>query len=123
MFLLLISTEVLRELTNAPDVVRNAFDQVSSEHIEMVSVNSEVEALADAYVLAGVIGQASRADAIHVAAATVAVADMILSWNFKHIVNFNRIGKYNAVNVLNGYKAIEIRSPAEVVYDDNDKDL
>jgi len=86
----------------------------------MVSVDPEVEALADAYVLARVIGQASRADAIHVAAATFAEADMILSWNFKHIVNFNRIGKYNAVNVLNGYKAIEIRSPAEVVHDDED---
>jgi hypothetical protein len=47
----------------------------------------------DAYVAGGVLGKTSRSDAIHVATATVAEADLIVSWNFKHIVNYNRIHK------------------------------
>ena len=65
----------------------------------------------------------TRGDKSHVAAATVARADLILSWNFKHIVNYDRIHKYNGVNALNGYKAIEIHSPLELVYGDEDEDI
>ena len=78
----------------------------------------EVEALAAAYLKAGALTQSSESDAIHVAAATVAGADLIVSWNFKHIVNFNRIRVFNAVNVMEQYKALDIRSPLEIVYDD-----
>jgi hypothetical protein len=46
-----------------------------------------------------------------------------VSWNFRHIVNYDRIARYNAVNVLNGYRPIEIRSPAEVAYGDETEDL
>ena len=53
-------------------------------------------------------------DAIHVAAVTVARADLVLSWNFRHIVNYDRIHKYNGVNALNGYPPIEIHSPLEM---------
>ncbi len=62
------------------------------------------------------MGSGSRGDAIHVAAATVAGADLVLSWNFKHIVNYDRIHKYNAVNLLNGYRQIDIRSPMELTH-------
>ena len=55
---------------------------------------------------------------MHVAAASIAGADLLLSWNFKHVVNYNRIQKYNAVNLLNGYQPIDIRSPMEMS-DDN----
>ncbi len=58
------------------------------------------------------------ADAVHVAAATVAGADVILSWNFKHIVNFSRIRRFNSVNVALGYRTMTILSPMEVVYED-----
>ena len=119
-FLLLVSTELLRELVHAPEVVRDSLSAVSPHSVETVLVGQEVEALADAYIAGGVIGPKYRADAIHVAAATIARADLILSWNFKHIVNLDRIGKYNAINVLHGHKPVEIRSPAEVVYEDED---
>ena len=71
--------------------------------------------LADEYVRAGVLGPASADDATHVAAATVAGADLIVSWNFRHIVNYNRIRGFNAVNVRMGYRAITILSPREVI--------
>jgi len=71
-------------------------------------------ALAQAYIDAGILSSSRMADAIHVAAATVARADLILSWNFRHIVNYDRIRKFNGVNALNGYPPIEIYSPLEV---------
>ena len=52
------------------------------------------------------------------AAATVARADLILSWNFKHLVRYDKVRKFNGVNALNGYPAIDIRSPLEVAHDE-----
>ena len=101
--------------------MRDEFERITA--ITTVPVSPDAEKLADAYVAAGVLGKASRADGLHVAAATVAGADLIVSWNFKHIVNYNRIRRYNAVNALNGYRSLEIRSPAEVAYDDENEDL
>ena len=122
-FTVVVSAELLRELGSAPTAVRKELDDISDELLERVAVDLPVETLADAYVAAGVLGKGSRSDAIHVAAATVAGADLIVSWNFKHIVNYDRIRKYNAVNILKGYRPIEIRSPAEVAYGDEGEDL
>jgi hypothetical protein len=49
-----------------------------------------------------------------VALASVAGADAVVSWNFKHLVQLRRIRGFHAVNVLRGYPLIEIRSPLEV---------
>lgn len=49
------------------------------------------------------------------AAAMVARVDMIVSWNFKHIVHYDKIRGYHGVNLLNGYMAIPIYSPPEVI--------
>jgi len=117
-FILMVSIEVLRELSGAPQAVQQAFENLPEEYLETAPVTPAVEALAGAYLAAGVVGAASRGDAIHVAAASAAGADLIVSWNFRHIVSYSRIARYNAVNVLNGYRPIEIRSPAELVYDD-----
>ena len=117
-FTVVVSAEVVRELDSAPVAVRKELDDIPDELLEDISVDLQVEMLADAYVDAGVLGKASRSDAIHVAAAVVAEADLIVSWNFRHIVNYDRIRKYNAVNMLKGYTTIEIRSPAEVSYGD-----
>ena len=66
-------------------------------------------------IIKGILGKASLNDALHVAIATVAKADMIVSWNFKHIVHFEKIRMFNAVNLREGYGIIDIRSPLEVV--------
>ena len=62
-------------------------------------------------------------DARHVAAATVARADLLLSWNFKHFVNYERIQKFNGVNILRGYTAVDIRSPLELGDANEDEDV
>ncbi len=58
-------------------------------------------------------------DALHVALATVSQASLIVSWNFKHIVNFQKIPMYNTVNTQHSYSEISIYSPLEVIdYED-----
>ena len=69
----------------------------------------------DEHIKAGVVGLTSKADAEHIAAATVAEVDILVSWNFKHIVHYEKIHGYQAVNLMNGYKIIQIYSPKEVV--------
>lgn len=61
------------------------------------------------------VGPASSADAAHIAAATVAEVDMVVSWNFKHIVHFDKIRGFNGINILKGYRPLQIYSPVEVV--------
>jgi len=77
----------------------------------------EAEELADAYIADGAVGPRMRADALHIALATVARVDVLVSWNFKHIVNLTRIHAYNAVNLKRGYPLLEIRTPREIVED------
>lgn len=122
-YTVLISEETVRELGDAPEAVRDLLDRIPSDYLGRVAVGAEIEALAEAYVSAAVIGRANRSDALHVAAATVARADLILSWNFKHVVNYSRIRGYNGVNALNGYPAIEIRSPLEMDHGSEGQDV
>jgi predicted nucleic acid-binding protein len=117
-FVLLISEETIRELFDAPETVRSFWESLSREGMERVVIDDEVKELAEKYIRAGVLGPASTSDALHVATASVAGADLILSWNFKHIVNFNRIKGFNGVNVMNGYPFMAILSPLEVAYED-----
>jgi len=118
----IVSQLTLDELVGAPASVQNLIDELSAGRLTRLGADvlNEASALAQAYLDAGILGPASAADAAHVAAATVAGADLLLSWNFRHIVNLQRIAQFNGVNALNGYPRIEIRSPLEVVYGHED---
>jgi predicted nucleic acid-binding protein len=124
-YMILLSTLTLREIAGAPSNVRRVLAELPRSQIAEIPPEAEDEAerLADAYIAAGVLEGTSRADATHVAIATVARADLILSWNFRHIVNYQRIGEFNRVNALNGYPRIEIHSPLEVAYADEDEGI
>ena len=90
----------------------------------MSLLSQEVRDLAEEYLRAGVLGERWADDATHVAAATVAGAELIVSWNFRHIVNYNRIRGFNAVNLQNGYRTVTFLSPQQAngMYDE-DQDL
>jgi predicted nucleic acid-binding protein len=107
-----ISTSVMTELKKAPEKVRNVLEELDCELIEVIP---EYEALADEYIKEKVVGETSRDDCIHIATATINNIDVLVSWNFKHIVNIQRIRGYNSVNMNNGYKQLEIRTPKEVM--------
>lgn len=71
--------------------------------------------LADTYILDKVVGKTSRNDCLHIGIATSSRVDILVSWNFKHIVNIYRIRGYNAVNIKLGFPTLEIRSPKDIV--------
>ena len=121
-FLLLLSNETLRELLGAPAPVQELWRNLPATSVEKAEINDEVKVLAEEYIRMGVLGRASEADALHVATATVAAADLILSWNFRHIVNYNRILGFNSVNLKSGYRSMVILSPLEVSDDDQAQD-
>ena len=113
--LVLVVSDLLRtELLRAPDRVRKYLDQFKGRQIEEVSRTNEALDLADLYIAEKVVGATSLADCQHIATATVHKVDVLVSWNFKHIVNLKRIRGYNSVNLKNGYPMLEIRTPAEV---------
>jgi len=116
--LLVLSELALRELAAAPDSVRRILGTIPGEHIESLGLSRDAEELARSYVLEGAIGERMRADALHIALATVARVDVLVSWNFKHIVNLRRIHAFNAVNLKMGYPILEIRTPREISKDD-----
>jgi hypothetical protein len=98
--------------------VRAILAGVPAVHIEPLPLSPEAEELAAAYIADGAVGPHMRADALHIALATIARVDVLVSWNFKHIVNLKRIHAYNAVNLRHGYPLVEIRTPREVPGDD-----
>jgi len=90
------------------------------ENTEFMETNDEAVELATQYIAEKVVGQTSFADCLHIAIATINRADYLISWNFKHIVNVQRIRGYNAINIKSGYKELEIRSPRDfMTYEDN----
>ena len=107
-----ISDMTKNELNDAPEKVKNLLDDLEYREI---FVTDECEDLAEEYMKEKVVGIASKEDCIHIAAATINNIDVLVSWNFKHIVNIQRIRGYNTVNMKNGYRTLDIRSPKEVV--------
>jgi len=105
-------------LEKAPPAIRE-FSKEFALLAESVEVTPAAISLQEAYLHANVLTTGSRMDALHVAIAVVAGCPLIVSWNFKHIVNFRKIPLYNGVNLLNGYMAIAICSPPEVIEDES----
>lgn len=109
-----------QELLGAPSHVRGLIDDIPEGCCIRCASTPEVAVLADGYLTAGVVGPKWRGDALQVATATVHGADVLVSWNFRHIVRFDRIRAFNAVNKECGYPSVFICSPAEVRYGDED---
>lgn len=114
-FRLVVSETILLELQDAPDNVREVLAGLAPDVLEEVPVTDAVEELRDAYIAAGVLTDGSVLDAEHVACATVADVDFVVSWNYKHLVHYERISGFQGVNLIHGYTAIRIFSPLEVI--------
>ncbi len=110
-----VSDLTLKELEKAPVTVQEVLAQLSKKHIEYVFLSRESEDLADNYLKNKIVPYNSIIDAQHIAIASVARADVLVSWNFKHVVNLNRIRGFNSVNLKLNYPLLEIRSPMEVL--------
>ncbi|MBK6819491.1 MAG: PIN domain-containing protein [Bacteroidetes bacterium] len=112
--IILVSDLLEAELLRAPDFVTELLMTISEVNIERLKLTPEATELADKYIEAKVVGKTSKADCQHIAIATLNKADVLVSWNFKHIVNLDRIRGYNGINYQNGHNMIEIRTPKEI---------
>jgi len=112
-FILLFSNLTQDELEPAPQQVKDLVTQIKAASTQFIETSDEAVELAKAYITEKVVGETSYSDCLHIALATIHKADYLVSWNFKHIVNVQRIRGYNAINLKNGYSLLEIRSPRE----------
>ena len=114
-FDIMFSSVTENELLSAPKLVRGLINELPQNLIQKVELTEEAIKLADTYIFEKVVGKTSREDCLHIALATIYKADILVSWNFKRIVNVLRIRGYNAVNLKLGYSQIDIRSPKEII--------
>ena len=112
----IVSSHVIAELENgAPEYVKEVLKTINyEEHI----VNDEMLELAKKYMEQKIVSKNYYSDALHIAVATILRVDVMVSWNFKHIVNLGKIKLFNSVNLKEGYSILEIRSPREVIEND-----
>lgn len=105
------------ELGLAPEHVRvkarESLLRVEVEYIE--DITKEVLDLANTYIEVGALKRRSINDAQHIAIATIAGANAIITWNFRHMANFIKIEQYNDINLQKGYRRINIYSPMEII--------
>jgi predicted nucleic acid-binding protein len=111
----MLSATLLRESEEAPAQVRELVGRALQGDCERIAVTAEMVDLRDAYLAAQIVTPRYADDALHVAQATIAHADVIVSWNFKHLVNPLRIRGFNRVNTEQGYGEIVILTPADIV--------
>ncbi len=112
---IVLSDVVLDEMEHAPIIVREILDSVPEQNKTFIALSEEAENLAKDYLKAKAVSPKYFNDALHIAIASLNNVDVLVSWNFKHIVNLARITIFNSVNLLNGLKTIEIRTPREII--------
>lgn len=110
---LLLSWVVEAEIRDAPEEVKEVYRMFERCEHEFIPPSAEAVELANEYLRRQVLPATSLEDAQHIAMATVARADVLVSWNYKHVVNFTRVRQFNAVNLEMGYGSILIYSPRE----------
>jgi len=117
-FFLVTSDVVNKELHAAPLQVQELFQEILPQS-EIAEITAETLTLQQAYIDTGILPRKCYNDALHVALSTTSNCEGIISWNFSHIVHFQKIPLYNAVNIIHGYHTIFIHSPLEVIrYED-----
>ena len=115
-FTIVLSDVTIGELEKAPELIKELPTTIPPDFLELVSITDEQLELANKYVQEGALTSKFHSDAQHIAISSILKVDSLVSWNFKHMVNFFRIRQYNSINLKFGYSTIDIRSPKEVTY-------
>jgi predicted nucleic acid-binding protein len=111
-----ISDITINELMGAPENVKDLLKSLA-DNLVVLELNEEVIRLSNEYLKTNIVSEKFKEDALHIAFATVFNIDVLVSWNFKHIVNLSKIKQFNSINMIQGYKILEIRSPRELTYE------
>jgi predicted nucleic acid-binding protein len=109
-----ISPIVRKEISLAPQQVQDFYTEILPL-TKIIDISEEALNLRDSYLNANIVSKKYSNDALHVALATTSGCSIIVSWNFKHIVHFEKVALYNAINTSEGYQQIAIYSPLEVI--------
>ena len=113
-FQLVVSVAIEKEILAAPEHINILYNEILPL-TKNINITEKAVKLQEAYLKEKILSNKWEDDALHIALATIEKCKMIVSWNFKHIVNFKKIPLYNAVNILKGYEKIEIYSPLEII--------
>ena len=116
-----VSDITIDELSDAPQQVQENFKTIPDNFLEILIADDEAKKLANLYILEKAVSTKFYEDALHIAVSTINQVSVLASWNFKHIVNLDRIRLYNAVNLKSGYSILEIRTPREILKFDDDE--
>ena len=116
----LTSAVVEKEIEFAPAEVQQKFENFLKLEPEIIQLNQEILEIRNAYLAKAILKPKFANDLLHIAIATYANADVLVSWNFKHIVRFDKILLYNSANIELGYRQIQIYSPMEVARNEKD---
>ena len=114
-YIAVVSDVIAKEIGPAPDFVQKLHTELVALPAEVVHVDEDAISLVQHYMTHGVLSQRFMNDMLHIALATIAEVDVLVSWNFKHIVRLDKIRLFNAVNLEQGYKPLIIYSPREVI--------
>lgn len=114
----LLSQVTATEIQDAPHQVQILYSELLALDPEIIEATEGALELADAYQARNILTPKFYDDGLHIALATIAEADVLVSWNFKHIVRFDKIRLFNAVHLEYGYKPLQIYSPREVTTHD-----
>jgi hypothetical protein len=114
LFKAVLSEITAAEIEDAPEPTQEIYAELLTIGSDFVAIDEAVIELADAYQERDILTPKFYTDGLHVALATVAEVDILVSWNFKHIVRFDKIRLFNAINLERGYKPLQIYSPREV---------
>lgn len=116
LFIPVLSEVTSAEILEAPENVRNIYLKLIKYGAELIEISEDAIILAEIYQNKKILTPKYFDDGLHIAIATIAKVDLLVSWNFKHIVHFDKIRLFNSVNIEMGYKTIDIYSPREVTY-------
>jgi hypothetical protein len=115
-----VSAIVTAEVQPAPEPIRRKYAELIGLGAEILHPDAAAESLAQVYLQRQIVPPRYSDDALHIALATTSDVDLLVSWNFKHIVHYDRIRLFNAVNMELGYKTLQIYSPREVTHHEED---
>ncbi len=110
-----LSDVIAAEIAPAPKFVQELHTELIDLPSEVISVDEDVVSLVEHYIARSVLSQRFMNDMLHIALATISEVDVLVSWNFKHMVRLDKIRLFNTVNLEQGYKPLTIYSPRKVI--------
>jgi predicted nucleic acid-binding protein len=116
-----LSEVTAAEVIDAPEPVREVYADLLNLGAEVLPVTPEALSVRASYLERGILGTRFENDMLHIALATIAEVDVLVSWNFRHIVRLDKIRLFNEVNIELGHKALTIYSPREVTIHGRDQ--